>query len=173
MEQPNKKIRTSPMTPILIFLMNFLIIIAVLWILFGFIIGAATAPNNDMAQSIKAKDLMIYYRLGQNFHAQDAVVLSKNNTSYVGRIVAAGGDSVDITDDGQLVINGNMVSEPDIHGSTVRFEGFVSYPVTLADDEYFILADSRGGSEDSRYYGSVKRNEILGKIIVIIRRNNI
>ncbi len=168
-----KKKKKSPMTPIQIFLMNLLIVITVLWLLFGFVIGAATAPNGDMAQNIKAKDLLIYYRLENELHSQDVVVLSKNGTSYVARIVAGGGDSVDITDDGLLIINGNTVSEPGIHNSTPRFEGFVNYPVSLAKDEFFVLADARGGAEDSRYYGTVSGSEILGKVIMIVRRNDI
>ena len=168
-----KKKHQSPMNPIQVFLLNFLIVITVLWLLFGFVIGAAVAPNNDMSQNIKAKDMLIYYRLEKDFRSQDVAVLSKNNTTYVGRIVATEGDSVDITDDGQLIINGNMVSEPDIHASTPRFDEFLSYPVTLGENEYFILADSRGGAEDSRYYGCVNYSEILGKVIMIIRRNSI
>ena len=165
--------KKSPMTPIQVFLLNFLIVITVLWLLFGFVIGVATAPNSDMSQSIKAKDLLLYYRLDDSLHSQDVVMLSKNGTSYVGRIVATGGDSVDITDDGQLIVNGNRVSEPDIHNSTPRFEGFVNYPLQLGSNEFFVLADARGGAEDSRYYGSVNSSDILGKVVMVVRRNNI
>ena len=165
--------KQSPMTPIQVFLLNFLIVITILWLLFGFIIGAANAPNNDMSPNIKAKDLLIYYRLEKGLNSQDVVVISKNGTSYIGRIVAKAGDSVDITDDGQLIINGNAVSEPGIHASTPRFEGFLTYPVSLGSNEYFVLADTRSGAEDSRYYGTVSSNEILGKIIVVVRRNDI
>ena len=168
-----QKKKKSPMTPIQIFLLNFLIVIIVLWLLFGFVIGAATAPNNDMSPSIKSKDLLLYYRLYDSYHAQDAVVFVKNDTTYVGRIVAVAGDSVDITDEGRLIINGNQVSEPGIHNSTPRFEGFVDYPVQLGSDTYFILADSRGNAEDSRYFGTVSASEISGKVITIIRRNGI
>ncbi len=171
-EKPKKKHR-SPMTPIQIFLFNFLIVILVLWLLFGYVIGAATAPNNDMAPSIKMKDLLLYYRLDKDYHAQDAVVFVKNGTTYIGRIVAAAGDSVDISDEERLIINGNAVSEPEIHASTPRFEGFTEYPLELSDQTYFILADARGGAEDSRYFGTVTRSEINGKIIAVIRRNGI
>lgn len=166
-----QEMRKSPMTPIQVLLLNLLIVITILWILFGSVIGVMNAPNNDMYPNVKAKDLILYYRLDNSYHAQDIVVLVKNNTTYVGRIVAAGGDSVDISDSEKLIVNGNIVSESGINASTPRFEGFVDYPVKLEDDEYFILADARSGSEDSRYYGSVKVNEIIGKGIAIVRRN--
>lgn len=169
-ENKQKKDR-SPMTPIQILLLNLIIVISILWILFGSVIGVISAPNNDMSPNIKVKDLLLYYRLGNEYHAQDIVVLVKNNTTYIGRVVAVGGDSVDISDSEKLIINGNTVAEPSIYESTPRFEGFVDYPVELGKDEYFILADARSGSEDSRYYGIVSADEILGKGITIIRRN--
>lgn len=168
-----KEKNRSPMNPVQIFLLNFLIVITVLWILFGCVVGVMNAPNSDMSPNIKASDLLLYYRLDKSYRAQDVVVLVKNDTTYVGRIVAVGGDSVDISDSNRLKVNGNMVSEPHIYGDTPRFEGFVQYPVQLGDNEYFVLCDSRGGSEDSRYYGTVSADNIRGKVISIVRRNNL
>ena len=165
--------KKSPMNPIQNFLLNFLIVITVFWFLFGFVIGVMNTPNDDMSPNIKAKDLLMYYRLDNRYRSQDIIVLSKNDTSYVGRIVAAGGDTVDISDSEQLVINGNFVSEPNIYNNTPRFEGFVNYPVLLGENQYFVLADSRGGAEDSRYYGIVDISEINGKVFAVIRRNNL
>ena len=170
-KKPEK--HSSPMTPIQIFLLNLLIVIIVIWLLFGFVIGAVTAPNNDMSPNIKLKDLMLYYRLDESYCAQDIVVFVKNNTTYVGRVVAVSGDSVDISDDDQLIINNNIVSEPEIRASTPRYEGFLEYPVRLGDNEYFILADARGGAEDSRYFGTVKRSEINGKVVALIRMHGL
>lgn len=168
-----KQKRRSPMDPIQVFLLNLLLVITVLWVLFGTVIGAVTAPNDDMFPHIKAKDLLLYYRLERSYHAQDVVVLVKNQTTYVGRIVAVGGDSVEITDSEQLIINGNYVSEPDIYHKTPRLEGFVTYPAELSEGEFFILADTREGAEDSRYYGIVESGDILGKLFVIVRRNDL
>ena len=80
---------------------------------------------------------------------------------------------MDISDSERLIVNGNMVSEPHIYGDTPRFEGFVQYPVQLADNEYFILCDARGGSEDSRYYGTVSADDIRGKVVSVLRRNDL
>ena len=167
------KKQRSPMNPIQIFLLNALIILTVLWLLFGFILGIAAAPNGDMAPNIKASDLLIYYRLDKDMLAGDVVVLRRNDTTYIGRIAARGGDTVDITDSGQLIINGNTVSEPELHSSTPRYEGFVEYPVRLNDGEFFILADHRNGGEDSRYYGAVTTEDLLGTVITVIRRNHL
>ena len=168
-----KSKKRSPMGPIQTFFLNALLIVTALWLLFGFVLGFATVPNGDMSPNFKSGDLLMYYQLNRNFVAQDVVVLKKNNTVYVGRIVAKGGDTVDITDAGGLVINGNTMIETNIYNKTVRYEGFVSYPLTLKDGEYFVLVDLRSSGEDSRYYGPVSESEILGKVITAVRRHNL
>lgn len=164
---------TGPMDQPQRFLIHLLILVTVFWIMYGWVFGLMHAPNNDMYPRIDADDLILYYRLDKDMKAQDIAVLKKNDTVYVGRVVAVGGDTVDITDDGRLMINGHSVYEANIFYGTPRFEGFVEYPVTLEPDTYFVLADQRQSGEDSRYYGTVKKSEILGTVITIMRRTNL
>lgn len=172
-EKAEKKKQRSPMAPVQLFLLNCLIIVTVVWLMFDFVLGPAQAPNSDMSPNIKANDLLLYYRLSRDFQAQDVVVVSKNKTTYIGRIVAVPGDTVDISDAEALVINGNSMIEPNVYTITPKYEGFVEYPVKLGEGEYFILCDNRSGSEDSRYYGSVAKSEIKGKVITAVRRNDL
>lgn len=143
----------------------------VLWALFFFVIGIEMVPNGDMEPRLSAGDIIVYSRINKTANIQDVVVIDKNDTRYIGRVVAKGGDTVEITEEENLVVNGNMVVEGNIFYSTPMYEGFVDYPVTLKDDEYFVLSDFREGGEDSRYYGPVKRSEIKGTVIASLRRN--
>lgn len=163
----------SPMRYVQRALLRALITVAVLYGIFGWVLGVMTAPNNDMYPRIDAGDLVLYYQLDKDVKAQDIVVLRKNRTTYIGRVVAAGGDTVEITDSQALVVNGSAMVESNIFYPTPVYEGFVEYPLTLGEDECFVLSDSRSGGEDSRYYGPVKKDELLGTVITIIRRNNL
>ena len=151
-----------------------LIAMAVLvWILFGFLFGITPMKNDDMMPRISAGDLLLYYRLEENWHAQDVMVFEKDGRQYTGRIVAQGGDSVEITDDARLVINGSTVLESNIYYSTPKYEGRVTYPLTLQDGQFFVLCDYREGAKDSRYFGAVDQSDVKGKVITVIRRSGL
>ena len=88
-------------------------------------------------------------------------------------MVAAAGDTVEISEDDRLLVNGNAVIETGIFYSTPEYLGFVEYPLKLDKGEYFVLADYRNGGADSRFFGAVREEEILGTVITIMRRNNL
>ena len=170
----NKRNRTrSPMRYPQRVLLRALLTLAVLGIVFGFVFGVTTAPNNDMHPRIDAGDLVLYYRLDDTVKAQDVVVLRKNGTDYVSRVVAVAGDTVEVTPEQTLIINGSTMIEAGIFYPTPMYEGFVDYPLTLGTDECFVLADRRNGGEDSRYFGPVNKDEIKGTAVTIVRRTNL
>lgn len=154
-------------------LLSILIIIILVWLMLGVVFGIMKAPSNDMSPRIDYGDLLLYFRFDKKFDINEVVVLNKNDTIYLGRVIAVGGDTVDITDDATLIVNGNAISEPKIFYATPRFEGYEEYPQTVPEGEYFILVDKRESGEDSRYYGMVKEKEIKGSVVTIIRRNNL
>ena len=149
------------------------LLVLLLCVIFGIVFGITPMKNNDMSPGIGAGDLLLYFRLENELRAKDIVVWEEAGTQYVGRIVAQGGDAVEITEDYRLKINGSVVIENNIYYSTPRYDSGVEYPLTLGEDQYFILCDYREGGKDSRYCGAVDRSEIKGKVITVIRRNNL
>ena len=163
----------SPMRQPQRFALHCLILITILYFMFGHVFGLLIAPNGDMYPRIDSRDLLLFYRIDRDVKAQDVIVLRKNNTTYVARVVAVSGDTVEVTDTENLIINGNTKIESNIFYSTPRYEGFVEYPLVLEADECFVLVDKRNGGEDSRYYGPVNKDEILGTVITVVRRNSL
>jgi signal peptidase I len=79
----------------------------------------------------------------------------------VKRVVALGGDRVAVRD-AVLVINGRPVAEPYLGGSAE--DGTYFGPVTVPAGQVFVLGDNRLGSVDSRAYGPLDRNSVIGRV---------
>ena len=155
------------------FFEKLIMMIVLLGVLFGYVFGITPMKSNDMSPRLSAGDLLLYYRLETKFRSDDVVVFEKNGKQYVGRIVAKGGDSVEVTDDSQLKINNSTMVETGIFYPTIKYGDEIAYPVNLNSDEYFILCDYRNGAKDSRYFGAVKQTEIKGKVLTVIRRSDL
>lgn len=155
------------------FFSKLIMMVFLLWILFGVLFGITPMQNNDMSPRISAGDLLLYYRLEDTLRTNDVVVFEKDGKEYTGRIVGKGGESVEITEDSRLVINESTVFETNIFYSTPRYGDEIEYPVNLDENQFFILCDYRDGARDSRYFGPVEREEIKGKVITILRRSSL
>ncbi|MGN0983671.1 MAG: S26 family signal peptidase, partial [Gemmiger sp.] len=84
-----------------------------LWVLFGLVFGLAAMPCDDMKPSLRAGDLLLYYRLQRDWSAQQVVVVRQDGLCWVGRVAARPGDTVEVTGDGRLLVNGSLVIEND------------------------------------------------------------
>jgi signal peptidase I len=82
--------------------------------------------------------------------------------NYIKRIVALPGDKVQIRD-GHLLINEAPVEEIYINGTPTGDYG----PETVPSDSFFVLGDNRNNSEDSRAFGFLKRDLVVGHAMLI------
>ena len=162
------------------FLIFLAVFVLVVWILFFKIIGITHMPSEGMEPRIDAGDLLVFYRLDRDAEFGDVIIFEKDvdgtgrETMMVGRVVAAPGDTVDINENNRLVVNGNAIVESSLlRVETIRRGERVQYPLTLGEDEYFVLSDNRTAGVDSRYFGPVKKKDILGTVITLIRRNKL
>ena len=90
------------------------ILILMLAVLFGVVFGIEPMSNDDMSPRISAGDLLLYYRLVDEWNNGDVMVFQQDGEHRVARIVARGGDTVEVTDQATLVVNGSTIIENDI-----------------------------------------------------------
>jgi len=109
----------------------------------------------------------IDYRIGQPERG-DMVVFNPSTDStipFVKRIVAVGGDVVEVRD-GQLFVNGEPSEIDEARGSTLPQSPQVVYPYTVPEGEFFAMGDNRTASSDSRSFGSQQNDRIIGKVLL-------
>lgn len=87
---------------------------------------------------------------------------------YVKRVIGLPGETIEYVD-GEILIDGEVLEE-DYKTTKMKELGLLEEPITLDEDEFFVLGDDRQNSEDSRTadIGNVKRSEIRGKVWLVV-----
>lgn len=154
------------------FFIKFVIFTAVIWLVFTFVFGIRQVSGETMYPALRDGDLVLFYRIENDYKIGDVVTFRRDDTTYYGRIVAQGGDVVELDEDGQLLVNGNVQQEK-IFYPTEPQNSEVTYPCTVDEDSYFLLCDYRTVGFDSRTYGTVSRKDLDGSIITVLRHRGI
>ncbi len=88
--------------------------------------------------------------------------------TFVKRIIGLPGDRLEVRlvkGSGYVFIDGRKLNEPYIEASR-RANASPFGPVTVPRHEYFMMGDNRDQSCDSRFWGSVPRKNIIGKVFM-------
>lgn len=120
--------------------------------------GASMAPNINHGNYLIIDQLTKRF---QEFQRSDVVVFrypQDPDTFYIKRIIGLPSDRVQVRN-GEVFVNGGQLVEEYLLAGTRTFG---STDVNLADNEYFVMGDNRDNSSDSRSWGSLKENFIIG-----------
>ncbi len=150
-------------------LIKIFVMILFVTLLFSFVFGFFRVSDGQMSPAFLDGDLLFFYRLDKDYADGDAVLLNRNGSVSVRRVIALPGETVDITDSGVLV-NGSVRMETNIADKTVQYTEGIRFPITVPSGEVFVLSDRRDNGEDSRAYGTVKISDTLGTVTGLFRR---
>ena len=141
---------------------------AIAYLLLGVVFGVAILKGTSMMPSVSSGSPLVYFRLDKSYLPGDVVVFeTASGEVAVRRIVAASGDKVEIdNENGEIKINGIVEKNLNVVGDTYTYSDGEVFPLTVGDGEYFLLGDSREGSDDSRRYGCIKEDMILGRVVL-------
>jgi len=151
-----------------VLLLKVVTIAAAFTLVFTVVYGFDRNTDPGMAPAVKDGDLVLMYKFASNYKAGDLVVVNYQGKQEVRRVVAVGGDIVNITADG-LIVNGAVQQEPDITQPTRRYAQGIDFPIFVGYQQVFVLGDNRENATDSRIYGPVDESDIAGKVITILR----
>ena len=176
MARRKKKNRVgSVMRELLGWLFYILIIIGLTYLIITYVGQRTRVSGSSMETTLSDGDNLIVDKLSYRFQDPkrfDIVVFPykyEEKTYDIKRIIGLPGDTVQVKD-GYTYINGELL-ESDIYGAEVMIEaGTASEPITLGEEEYFVLGDNRNHSLDSRdpSVGILKREDLIGRAWVRI-----
>ena len=170
---PAEENARSSIQDIVGFLLHLAIVAAAVWAVFTFVFGVSIVRGETMYPRIRDGDVLFYYRMQKDIRTGDVLSARTNGQEVIGRVVAVGGETVDISPEGQLLVNGNVATEEIFYATYLISGGGVTYPHEVPPDSFFLLSDFRTNGYDSRNYGSVSREEVNGKVITVLRRRGI
>ena len=155
-------------------LMTVLIFFVVVFTFFVRLIGV---DGSSMYPTLQDHNIMLVSNLFYTPEKGDIVVLNKagfwNDQPIVKRVIATGGDTIDIDEvTGDVIVNGEVLDEPYIAEkiNTLEKMGDLTYPQTVPEGCLFVMGDNRNGSTDSRWsdLGMVDERYVLGHVLSVV-----
>ena len=146
--------------------------LAVALIVKTFLIQAFFIPSLSMYSTLDKGDRVLVNKLSyhvHDIHRGDIVVFKKppgvedtDIKDLIKRVVGLPGDTVE-GKNGKVYVNGKALDEGylDQGVTTSDFQRR-----TIGDDEIWVMGDNRGNSEDSRYFGPIKKDLVVGRAFV-------
>ena len=134
-----------------------------------FILEPFYIPSGSMEPTLMVDDRIIVSKVTYHFRDPqpgDIVVFKfplDPSRNFVKRLIATGGDTVEIKDS-VLYINNKPVQENYLPAG-LQFQDYG--PKTVPEDFYFMMGDNRNNSDDSRVWGFLDKELIVGKAEVI------
>lgn len=158
------------------------IILAAVLFLMAFVLTPQVIDGDSMKNTLQNGDVVMLSRISTTFRTPkryDIVVayLPEEKHTVIKRVIALPKEVVFVDESGKIHVfpdyaNGEyigdeiLISEAYSHTEGYRGKlGTAAEPLRLSGDEFLILGDNRAISKDSRSFGPVSRNNIIGKVI--------
>jgi len=151
-----------------IVIISLLIVVPIRYFLFQpfFVKGQSMEPNFENSDYLIIDE--ISYRFGSPQRGEVVVFKYPQNPfqRYIKRIVGLPGETVEIEDGKVIIFNqvgSQILDESDYLPASCQTPGDVR--VSLNEDEYFVLGDNRVSSADSRSWGPLPKENIIGRVL--------
>lgn len=141
-------------------LVPYIVILVVVVLIRTFIVTPIIVDGDSMSPTLTDDEMMLLNKLG-SIERNDIVVINNEEGYIIKRVIALPGESIECRD-GVIYINDEKYDD----NFASKTDDFVKQ--FLNDDEYFVMGDNRLVSMDSRIFGAVTKEEILGTTNFVI-----
>lgn len=142
---------------------SFIVIILVIIIIRLFIVTPVRVDGPSMNDTLHDGDILLLDKYDNKYERFEIVVFNYNGERLIKRIIGLPGEVVSYKNN-KLYINGNEIEDNYGLGYTENFELKDLNLTKIPDNEYLVIGDNRNDSLDSRYFGTISKDKILGSV---------
>ncbi len=140
------------------------VLMAVLVLLSALVLPVLLVQGESMEPTLRQDEAVICIR-GSRYGRGDIVAFSYGSKILIKRIIAGPGDTLDMDEEGNVLLNGTLLSESYVGQKAVGSLS-VELPCTVPEGHWFLMGDNRAVSVDSRssLLGFVSEEQITGRV---------
>ena len=138
----------------------YIIIIISALLIRTFIFTPVKVDGISMYPTLEDKEILILKKYDKSYERFEIVVINYNDDMLVKRIIGLPGENIKYKNN-KLYVDGKIVDEPlylETNDFSLKDLGYIKIPA----DYYLVLGDNRYNSTDSRIFGLIKSDDILG-----------
>lgn len=145
-------------------LIPYLFIILIVVTIRTFIVTPIIVRGESMVPTLQGGEVMLLKKYDIKYERFNIVVINKNveGDNLIKRVIGLPGEKIRYKNN-KLYINDEIIDDVYANGNTGNFQ-----EITLDKDEYFVMGDNREISLDSRSLGVIKKEEIEGKVGLVL-----
>lgn len=148
-------------------LLTYIIIIILVVLVRVFLITPVRVDGESMYPTLKDKEILLLNKFDKKYERFDIVVFNYSGSKLIKRVIGLPGEHIKFVNN-KLYINGKEVKDVENVEFTLDYDiKQLDYDV-IPENTYFLVGDNRGNSTDSRLIGPISKDEIIGKVNIVL-----
>lgn len=125
--------------------------------------------GTSMEETLHEGDVLLVNTGKENIERYDIITMRVGEVRLIKRVIGLPGEAVQIIG-GKIHIDGKEIVEQ--HAGLTDYGGVAEEVYCLGEDEYFVMGDNRAESVDSRSFGSINAEDVIGEVVFVIHPFN-
>lgn len=145
----------------------FILTILMIVLIRTYVVTPVRVDGTSMYNTLNDGNILLLEKYDQNYERFEIVVFEINGEKLIKRVIGLPGETVEYKNN-TLYINGEKINEEYGYGDTSDFYLEELNSNKVPDNHYFVLGDNRNNSLDSRYFGCISKDKIIGSVRYVL-----